>query len=150
MKAKQTLYALMCGCALLTLGSNASAAPDLGQLKGLMGGGSGGGSSGLSMGSLSSSNFGNVAGVLQYCMKNNYLGGSGADGVKDKVMAKLKRENTAKTAQPVAQSPEYLSGAKGLLSSSDGQQVNLEQPGIKQTVTKKVCDTVLSQAKSFL
>jgi hypothetical protein len=146
MKAKQTAYAVVSGCAFLALAHTASAAPDFGQLKGLMGGGS----STPSMGSLNSSNFGNVAGVLQYCAQNNYLSGSGAAGVKDQVMAKLKKENTTKTAQPIAQSPEYLNGVKGMLSSSDGRQVDLGKPGIKETVTKKVCDTVLSQAKSFL
>jgi hypothetical protein len=144
MNAKQIVHALVLGCAWL--GPMHAASAQLDFLKSLPGQGS----SNAPMGSLASSNFGNMAGLLQYCATNNYLSSSDADGVKDKMLAKLRAENTAPTAQPVTQSPEYLNGVNGMLSSSDGRQVNLGDPGIKETVAKKVCDTVLGQAKSFL
>jgi hypothetical protein len=146
MRVDPIVRILMSSCFIFALSHTAWAAPDLDQLKGLMGGGS----SAPSMDSLASSNFGNMAGVLQYCATNNYLDAGSTGGVKDKMLAKLRTENTSKSAQPVNQSPEYLNGAKGMLSSSDGRQVDLGKPGIKETVTKKVCDTVLGQAKSFL
>jgi hypothetical protein len=43
-----------------------------------------------SLGSLTSGSTGNVAGVLEFCMKNNYLGGAtDAASVKDKLLGKL-------------------------------------------------------------
>jgi hypothetical protein len=127
-------------CAALAL-SQAAMAADLSQLKGLMGGSSSGAS-------LSSSSLGNAAGVLGYCAQNNYLKGNTAAGVKDKVLAKLGASQPA--AEPVEKSNDYLSGLKGVLNSGDGKQVDLGSPGIKETITKKVCDAVLKQGKSFL
>ena len=65
---------------VLGLGSTAASAQDLGKLGGMLGGG----------GSMSSGSMSNVAGLLQYCVKNNYLGGdSGATGIKDQLLGKL-------------------------------------------------------------
>jgi hypothetical protein len=61
---------------------------------------------------------GNAAGVLQYCIKNNYLGGGDAASVKDKLMAKI-------TGQKQQQSG-FASGAKGLLKGGDGQTLNFK------------------------
>ena len=44
----------------------------------------------------------------------------------------------------------YGSGKKGILSSSDGGQLDLSGGGLKEKVTKEVCDKVLEQGKSML
>ncbi|VVE31930.1 DUF2501 domain-containing protein [Pandoraea anhela] len=119
------------------------------------GGNSTGGSGGIggigdlaSAGSLTSSSIGNATGVLQFCIKNNYLGGANlntATDVKDKLLGKIGTQSGSAAA-----SPGYLDGAKGLLSSPDGKTVDLNGGGLKEQLTRKVCDKVLDQAKSFL
>jgi hypothetical protein len=131
----------LAGIALtFALATTASAAQfDTSALKGLAGG---------KTGSLTSGSAGNAAGILQYCMTNNYLGGdSGAAGVKDKLLGSLGGDKTAasndsggsstnamlgalggKSAAPAAaptQDKGYLDGAKGILKSSDGKSLNL-------------------------
>ena len=77
-------------------------------------------------------------------MKNNYLGGaSGAASVKDKLLGKVGGDSPTSDAG-------YTSGAKGILSSSDGKQFDLSGGGLKDQVTKQVCDKILAQGKSLL
>jgi hypothetical protein len=96
---------------------------------------------GLTGQSLTSGSLGNVAGLLEFCMKNNFLGGGDAAGVKDKLMGKL-------PGGTPAADPGYNDGAKGVLNSNSGKQFDLGT--IKSDATKKVCDTVLAQGKSLL
>ncbi|VVE68807.1 hypothetical protein PAN31117_03068 [Pandoraea anapnoica] len=125
------------------VGGSNSGGGDSGGLAGSLGGlASGGG------GSLTSSSIGNATGVLQFCIKNNYLGGANlnsATDVKDKLLGKIGTQSGSPAA-----SPGYLDGAKGLLSSPDGKTVDLNGGGLKEQLTRKVCDKVLDQAKSFL
>lgn len=135
---------VLAGIALAAALSATTASPvQLDSLKGMMGGGS------LTSGSAS-----NAAGILQYCMTNNYLGGdSGAAGVKDKLLGSLgggdqkAASNDAsgsstnallgklggKSSTPAATAPSqdkgYLDGAKGLLKSSDGKTLDLSGGG---------------------
>lgn len=121
-----------------TLASGSAAAGQLDSLKGMMGGGS------MTSGSAS-----NAAGILQYCMSNNYLGGdSGAGGVKDKLLGslggdhqaaandanssstsamlgKLAGGGSAKTDTAPTQDKGYLDGARGILKTGDGKSLNL-------------------------
>ena len=106
MHARSTLIAL----ALLAAGASAQANNLLDQLKEKAGeaagassagsqgsaGGSALGNLGFKMPAIGSSTIGNAAGVLQYCVKNNYLGGDAAS-VKDKLLAK--RPARAQTAK---------------------------------------------------
>jgi hypothetical protein len=110
--------------------------------------GSGGGLSslgglgnGLSLDSLTSSSTGNVAGVLQYCVKNNFLGGD-ASSVKDGLMSKLGGSATSDSG--------YSDGAKGILDGGSGKKVDLSGAGLKEQITKQVCDKILEQGKSLL
>lgn len=105
-----------------------------GELKGL---------AGMASAPMASGSMGNVAGLLQYCIGNNYLGGSGAASVKDQLMGKLPGGSQTRDKG-------YLDGAKGLLRGSDGNAMDLGGGGLKAEITKKACDTVLAQAKSFL
>lgn len=92
--------------------------------------------------SVSSSSSGNVAGLLEYCAKNNYLNADAATQVKDKLLGKLPGNTTSDSG--------YKDGAKGILTGSDGKSLDLSGSGIKEKVTKQVCDKVLSQGKSLL
>jgi hypothetical protein len=118
---------------LLNQSGNSGAAGGLGSLGGL--------GSGLSLQSLTSSSTGNVAGVLEFCVKNNYLGGS-ASSVKDGLMSKL--------GGSASNDSGYTDGAKGILTSGNGQQVDLSGGGLKEQLTKQVCDKILAQGKSLL
>lgn len=140
---------VLAGIALaLTVASGATSAGQLDSLKGLAGG---------STDSLTSGSTGNAAGILQYCVTNNYLGGdSGASGVKDQLLGKLGGNSTA--AAPT-QDAGYLDGAKGLLKSKDGKTLDLGGAAgsdssptgdMKEKITHKVCKAVLKQGKSML
>ncbi|PBI83068.1 hypothetical protein BKP43_60600 [Variovorax boronicumulans] len=107
---------------------------------------SGGGSalSGLSLGgfkmpAIGSSTVGSAAGVLEYCVKNNYLGGDAAS-VKDKLLAKITGQKK--------QENDFASGAKGLLKGGDGKSLNLK--GLSSKVKEKACDYVLKNATSLI
>jgi hypothetical protein len=136
----------------LPLLSISAAHAQLGNL--LKGGGSDGSSSGLSsLGSmagglsgqsLTSGSTSNVAGVLQFCIKNNYLSGNSASSVKDSLMSKLGGSSAASSDSG------YTDGANGLLKSGDGKQLDLSGSGLKEQVTKQVCDKILAQGKSLL
>ncbi|WP_260397176.1 DUF2501 domain-containing protein [Variovorax sp. KBW07] len=152
MHARSTLITL----ALLAAGASAQANNLLDQLKEKAGeaasansqgsGGSGGsslgnlGSSlGFKMPAIGSSTIGNAAGVLQYCVKNNYLGGDAAS-VKDKLLAKITGQKPQETG--------FASGAKGLLKGGDGQTLNFKI--LSSKVKTKACDYVLKNATSLL
>ena len=117
-------------------GSSSSGLSSLGSMSGMTGG--------LTGSSLTSGSTSNVAGVLQFCIKNNYLSGDGASSVKDSLMSKIGGTSAASSDSG------YTSGAAGLLKSGDGKQVDLNGGGLKQQVTKQVCDKILSQGKSLL
>lgn len=151
MKFRSTLIAL----ALLAAGVSANAESKLlDQLRNQMGGGAAtsagnsgsSGASGLaenlgfSMPAIGSNTVGNAAGVLQYCIKNNYLGGGDAASVKDKLLAKI-------TGQKQQQSG-FASGAKGLLKGGDGQTLNFKL--LSSKVKEKGCDYVLKNATRLL
>ena len=141
----------------LALSAPMHAQAQLDLLKNAVGGNSGGTSAGGlagslgglgSAGSLTSGSVGNATGVLQFCIKNNYLNGanlSSATDVKDKLLGKIGTQSGSPAA-----SPGYLDGAKGLLSSPDGKTVDLNGGGLKEQLTRQVCDKILDQAKSFL
>ena len=134
---------------VLGLACGTGSAQDLGKLGGLLGGGGG---------SMTSGSMGNVAGLLQYCVKNNYLGGdSGASGIKDQLLGKLgaggvassgsnassggsdmlgslmggkkKKAASASAGGDATRDPSYLSGAKGILQGSNGKSLDLSSVG---------------------
>ena len=116
-------------------GQNTGPAGGLGNLGGV--------GSVLSGKSLSAGSTGNVVGLLEFCIKNNYLGGQDASAVKDKLMGKLPGGSASSDSG-------YTDGSKGLLKSSDGKQLDLSGGGLKAQASKQICDQVLSQGKSLL
>ncbi|HUB91487.1 MAG TPA: DUF2501 domain-containing protein [Dyella sp.] len=125
----------------LGLACGTAAAQGLGDLGGKMGGLLGGNSS------MSSGSMGNVAGLLQYCVKNNYLGGdSGASGIAGKLLGKT---------QGGSSNTDYQSGLGGILKGSNGRTTNLADVGggnsdLKSKITTKACDVVLKQGQHFI
>lgn len=128
--------------------SGSLAAQGLGQLKDIPGASSlGGAASSLgSLSSITSGSTGNAAGIIEYCMKNNYLSGGNAASVKDQLMGKM----TGGANQPAEDNPDYISGARGIVTGSSGQSVDLSMAGLKDKAVKKACEKILDQAKSML
>ncbi|HEX7916225.1 DUF2501 domain-containing protein [Rudaea sp.] len=131
MKANKIGLAVL-GGVVAAFGLCGSAGAQLGDLKGLAGG---------DVSSLASGSGGNAAGVISYCVKNNYLDG-GASGIKDKLMGKFGGDQDKS---------DYDEGEKGLVKTGDGKSVDIGQLGsMKKSITKKACGSVLDHAKSFL
>ena len=128
------------------------------QLKGALGSGQGGSGQGGSGGggilgglgdgmpSVGQASSSNIAGVIQYCIKNHYLGGgTGVSSIKDSLM----RKATGSPAQAV-NDPGYKAGSNGLLQTGNGQNFSLGSGGLKAQITQKVCDQILAHGKSLL
>ena len=155
-------------CAALAAGSISAHASGLGDaLRGQLGGGaaeSSAGSSGLGgmlgasaggaagssalsalgLGGLASSGTAsNAAGVITYCMKNNYLNANKAAQVKDQLLGKL---GLGQKEEPKDQG--YQNGLLGMVTGSDGKSFSLDK--VKGNLKEKACDFVLDNAKSLL
>ena len=135
-----------CAAIALSLVCSTGGAQDLGKLGGMLGGGTG---------SMTSGSMGNVAGLLQYCVKNNYLGGdSGASGIQSQLMGKLggggsnsssnstgsstsdmlgkltgSKKSSDSSSGSGTNDPGYLNGAKGILQGGNGQSTDLSSLG---------------------
>ena len=122
----------------------AARAQSLNDIKGLMGSGSGGGAlgglAGGGMPSLDQASTGNITGVLQYCIQNNYLSGGSASSVLGKLTG----------SGQDTQGSGFEAGTKGLLQTDKNQSYALGGSGMKDKVTHEVCDMVLKHAKSLL
>lgn len=141
--------ALAIGCAGAALLPAAGQAQLLNQLENAVGAGQGGaatqgggalGGLGLALPSVDKASPTNLAGLIQYCIQNNYLGG-GAASVKDSLLGK---------APGGASDSQFKAGSNGLLQTGQGQNFGLGGGGLKAQITQKVCDLVLQHAKSLL
>jgi hypothetical protein len=129
--------------AVLLLAGGSAQAQLMDQLKGAVGGGQSGGAmlGGGGIPSVGQASPGNMAGVLQYCIQNKYVGAGGASSVKDSLLSKV----TGQT-----ENSGYKQGSSGLLQTGAGENYSLGGDGIKAQITQKVCDQVLQHAKSLL
>src|SRR5690349_5971544 len=109
MKSHKISLTILSGV-IAAFGVCASAGAQLGDLKGLAGGGD--------MSSLASGSAGNAAGIVEYCLKNNFLGGDAASSVKDQLMGKV-------TGGSDNDKADYADGAKGLVKTGDGKSVDI-------------------------
>lgn len=98
---------------------------------------------GLGLPSIASGSASNVAGVLEYCVKNNYLKKANVNTLKDGLLSKAGLGK----AEPEKDSG-YASGLSGMLSGGDGKSFNLNS--IQDNVKEKACDYVLDNATSLL
>ena len=137
---------LSCGIGF-ALFSGAVAAQGFDQLKDITGSGLGDAVPSVeSLSSITSGSTGNAAGIIEYCMKNNYLSGDSASSVRDQLMGKI----TSSGDQPAQSNPDYINGSRGIVSGSAGQNVDLSMAGMKASAVKKVCETILEQGRSML
>lgn len=148
------LLAGLCG-----LGASAQAAGLGDTLRGQIGGagGAAGGASALggalgggadmsalsAMGLTGSGTAGNAAGVITYCMKNNYLNADKAAQVKNQLLGKM---GLGQKEEPKDEG--YMSGLSGMVTGSGGKSFSLDK--IKGDLKEKACDYVLDNAKSLL
>ncbi|MBF5004071.1 DUF2501 domain-containing protein [Diaphorobacter caeni] len=113
-------------------------------LSGALGGGGDSSSAALSaMGLSGSGSASNAAGVITYCMKNNYLNADKAAAVKDQLLGKV---GLGPKEEPKDEG--FLSGATGMITGKDGKSFSLDK--VKGSVKEKACDLVLDNAKSLL
>lgn len=121
-------------------GSQQSGGMSLSSLTGLLNGGSQ---------SLTSSSMNNAAGIMSYCAKQKLTSVTNTENIKNQVLDKLGLSAPEKQKEDT----NYLDGLQGLLSSKDGQQLNLNSLGsspLAEKVKTKACDLVLKQGVSFL
>lgn len=85
---------------------------------------------------LDSSVAGNVAGTLEFCVKNNYLSADAASQVKDKLLEKVPGRDG------------FDKGSEGLLTGSDGKLFNLKDA--TSDMRRKGCQQVLEAAGSLV
>lgn len=85
----------------------------------------------------------NAAGVITYCMKNNYLNANKAAQVKDQLLGKI---GLGKKEEPKDQG--YKDGLMGVIKGDGGKSFNMDK--IKGDLKEKACDMVLDNAQSFL
>lgn len=97
---------------------------------------------GLGIGKLASGSAGNAAGVLEFCVKNNYLQKANVDTLKKGLLSKA----GIAPAEP-EKSPSYKEGLEGILK---GDTSALDLSKVKGDVTEKACDYVLENATSLL
>lgn len=141
MRTRTAGKAVVIAALVLGFACGTATAQDFGKLGGKLGGMLPGSSS------MTSGSMGNVAGLLEYCMKNNYLGGeSGASGIAGKLLGKTKGGSS---------NSDYLSGASGLLKGSHGKTTDLNSVGggnsdLKSKIATKACGVVLKQGQHFL
>ena len=144
--------ALLSVCGALLLAGTPARAQLLNQLQNSMGSGQGSGSGGLgSLGglggglpSVNNASPTNLAGIIQYCIRNNYLSGGAASSVKDSLLGKVTGSRQGSTDSG------FRAGNSGSLETGQGQSFGLGGGGIKSQVTRKVCNLVLQRAKSML
>ena len=137
---------LVLACAAVAASGQPAAAQLLDQLKGAAGGAQGTAGSALGGGlpAVGQASTGNTAGVLQYCIRNNYLSGGSATSVQNSLLSKVTGSGQG------TNDSGYRAGSNGVLQTGNGQDYSLSGNGIKQQAAQKVCDMVLQHAKSLL
>ncbi|MFA7578900.1 DUF2501 domain-containing protein [Castellaniella sp.] len=86
---------------------------------------------------------GNVAGVLQYCIQNNVLGGADAASIQESLLSKAGLGSPQEQQQDIG----YQQGLSGLLSGDGG---SFDVSKLKDNIKTKACDYVLDNATSLI
>ena len=122
-------------------GSSGSSSSAASALSGALGGGDA--SSLSALGLTGSGTASNAAGVITYCMKNNYLNADKAAQMKNQLLGKI---GLGQKEEPKDEG--YASGLAGMIKGTNGQSFSLDS--IKGKAKEKACDLVLDNAKSLL
>ena len=101
----------------------------------------GGGMLGQGLPNVSSAGTSNTAGVLSYCVKNNYLKGDGAQSATSALSTLTGKSGTQS-------SDGFTAGQQGNLETGNGG--NFSMSGLQDQAKSKVCDMVLQHAQSML
>lgn len=88
---------------------------------------------------------GNVAGVLGYCIRNNFLGGDVAVQARSRLLSGLGLEEE-KAAE---EDEDYKAGLSGLLKGTGGGR-SLDLESVSGEIRERACDYVLENAGSLL
>ena len=114
-------------------------------LGGLLGQSSGTGGLLSSLGVPAAGTASNAAGVITYCVKNNYITANKAkaEQMKDQLLGKI---GLPKKEEPKDEG--YLGGLAGKITGSNGQTFSMDQ--LKGNLKEKACDFVLDNATSLL
>ncbi|WP_336692998.1 DUF2501 domain-containing protein [Delftia acidovorans] len=112
-------------------------------LGGMLGAGAGGAGALSALGLSPSATAGNAAGVITYCMKNNYLNADKAAQVKDQLLGKLGMQK-----QEEPKDTGFQNGLGGLVTGSNGKSFSIDK--LKGDLKEKACDFVLDNAKSLI
>ncbi|MDR0204403.1 MAG: DUF2501 domain-containing protein [Delftia acidovorans] len=112
-------------------------------LGGMLGAGAGGAGALSALGLSPSATAGNAAGVITYCMKNNYLNADKAAQVKDQLLGKLGMQK-----QEEPKDTGFQNGLGGLVTGSNGKSFSIDK--LKGDLREKACDFVLDNAKSLI
>ena len=140
---KTRVPGLLLALTLLPVAIAPARAQLLDQLKGAAGSMTGGGQGASAIPSVNQASPSNLAGVLQYCMKNNYLSSGSASSVESSLLSKS-------TGSSNTHDSSFTSGSNGILQGGSGQNFSLGGGGIKQQITQKVCDMALQHGSSLL
>ncbi|HVY14760.1 MAG TPA: DUF2501 domain-containing protein [Rhodopila sp.] len=130
----------LAAAALIALGTASSGhAQLLDKLKSATGMGQG---QTTSLPSVGQAGVGNTAGVLQYCVQNNYLGAGAADPVRQSLLNHVPGQSGDSS---------YDQGSHGMLQTGGGQTFSLGgTDSFKRQLTQKLCSQVLEHGKSLL
>ena len=112
-------------------------------LGGMLGAGAGGAGALSALGLSPSATAGNAAGVISYCMKNNYLNADKAAQVKDQLLGKLGMQK-----QEEPKDTGFQNGLGGLVTGANGKSFSIDK--LKGDLKEKACDFVLDNAKSLI
>jgi hypothetical protein len=96
--------------------------------------------------SVSQASLPNLAGVLEYCVRNSLVSGGGASSVVSSLLGKA--SGGAGTA--AANTPQYKAGSNGQLETGGNGSYNLNGGGLVADLKQQVCNLVLQHAKSLL
>ena len=134
---------LSCGIGFAVF-SGAVAAQGFDQLKNITGSGLGDAVPSVESLSITSGSTGNAAGIIDYCVKNNYLEDGSTSSVKEGLMGKIAPGED----QRPQSNPDYIKGSQGIVSGTG--DVDLSLAGMKGAAAKKACEKILEQGKSML
>lgn len=145
MRYSHGVFAVLAAAGLVVSSAHAQSIPGVGGAGNAMSGMSGmsgmtGGTGMMSnmLPNVSSASTGNVAGVLSYCVQNNYLSGSGATSALSSLTGK----------QDVTSSSDYKAGQQGQLLTGGTNPLSLSS--LKGQMKQKVCSMILNRAQNLL